>query len=260
MELTKSDLLKIEKKVEPILKDVGKYILNNWYKTHDLSYKDKRDLATEVDVKAEEILRDKLGSVIPSAGFVVEEGHSVRKEGYNWVIDSLDGTKYFVKHVPMFFTQIALVKDNQPILGQIYNPSSDQIFSASLSNGAKVNNIRMTPKLETLPDKAIIDIDYGGSERGDIEWKSLVIKDFLKRFYRVKLASGFMAIYLVTGGIDAHVVLNESIKVGDILPRRIIFDEAGLETRYITIRNTNIYIASNKELLDLIIGMMNRLQ
>lgn len=252
MELSKTDLRLIEQKAEPVLRDVGKYIIDNWYKAHTYSYKDKRDLATEVDIKAEHILRSRLQAILPSAGFIVEEGSSAKIDGFNWVIDPLDGTKYFVKHVPMFFTQMALVMDDSPVLGQIYNPSSSQLFSASKGNGTKMNGIIFSSKTEETKDRAIINIDYGGFEHGDVEWKASAIKEFIKNFYRVKLTSGFLSIYLVTGGIDAYIVLNESIKVHDLMPRKIIFEEAGLSTRTLGFNNSAVHITSNETLIDVI--------
>ena len=58
---------------------------------------------------------------------------------YIWVVDPLDGTKEFIEGIPNFVVSIALVEDNKPILGVLYNPVTGEIFSAAKNCGSFLN-------------------------------------------------------------------------------------------------------------------------
>src|SRR6266446_2402853 len=92
MELSKEFLFDLQYSTAALVKDVGIYIYEQWQKEHTVSYKDFRDVATEVDVEAEKRLREGLQKLFPEAGFIVEEGKDAKKK-YNWIIDPLDQTK-----------------------------------------------------------------------------------------------------------------------------------------------------------------------
>ena len=248
--INKSDLQQLEVKTSKIIKEAGKFIYESWEK-FDLiksALKDKRDVVTNIDVEAENMIREKLAHLLPEAGFIVEEGQNSPKE-YSWVIDPIDGTKYFSSHTPLFVTQLALVKGLEPILGVIYNPMSQQLFSASLENGARLNNQILLEKTRTDPNTAILEWDGGGNFIKH-PWKIPLHNALLKSFYRVR-SFGAYSIYLTTGAFDAYVFL-EQIKIVDIKPNIIIMKEAGLKVQTFKFNNHPVTVCSNQKLIDYI--------
>lgn len=246
--LTAPELKKLEDKTKLILESAGQYIVSHWHKLHRVKLKDKRDVVSDVDIKVETMLRASLRKLLPEAGFVVEEGVSSRAAELNWMIDPIDGTKYFVNETPMFQTQIALVKNDKPILGQIYNPVSRQFFSASLDNGAYLNG----RKLECYPrvnlDESIINIDFGGAD-DEIDWKLKVLCELTRKIYRLRVTGNFLFPYLVTNSIDASLILNKSVKLVDILPGIIIMREAGFEVESLSLNGHQRLVTAGPELL-----------
>jgi len=99
------------------------------------------DLVSYVDKGSEEMLVDKLGIILPEAGFITEEGTSAKKGSkYCWVIDPLDGTTNFVHGVHPFAISIALTEDNEPVAGVVYEVSGNEIYIAWKDGGAWLND------------------------------------------------------------------------------------------------------------------------
>lgn len=242
--LTAQDLRKIEQDASIIVREVGEHVKNAWGELLSVTYKDKRDVVTEVDHESEKILRSKLSVLLPRAGFLVEEGIDDEQATYNWTIDPIDGTKLFAFQVPIWYVQIALLENNEPVLGLIYNPVADQLFSASKGNGATLNNKTVLANFGRSSTQAIIDVDLGG--HGDHGEKNMnIITDFYNSFYRVRLSS-ILYPYLVTGAIDGYVVLNPKTKVVDQAPRIILMREAGYKVDYVDLQGRKVLVAATE--------------
>ena len=90
----------------------------------------KKDLSpvTEIDRKAEMMLREMIAKNFPNHAILGEEFGAGASAEYTWVLDPIDGTKSFVSGSPLFGTLIALLKDGKPILGAIGLPMRDEIY------------------------------------------------------------------------------------------------------------------------------------
>ncbi|MEK9179254.1 MAG: inositol monophosphatase family protein, partial [Patescibacteria group bacterium] len=139
MQLTGEKLLMLENEMVQIMKDETKILASSWKNIQQINLKNERDIVTKLDVTIEENVRKRLSLLLPEAGFIVEEGLSNKSADYNWLIDPIDGTKEFAHHTPLFVSQICLMYKDEPICAVIYNPLTDQCFSASKNNGARVN-------------------------------------------------------------------------------------------------------------------------
>jgi myo-inositol-1(or 4)-monophosphatase len=234
MNLSKKDLQNLQKLVEPIILSAGVKILNSWNTIQSITYKDKRDIVTNVDIEVENFMRDKLSKLFPEAGFFVEEGKSSQKKKYNWAIDPIDGTKYYASLLPFFVTQIALLEDKNPILGLILNPVTNQLFSASKANGTTFNGQKIIAKSRASMDSSMIDLDFGGPD-DEIETKIKIFDILAQNCFRVRIFGGTAISYMITGAIDGYIVLNKKNKLVDLAPNQIILSEAGLKADYINI-------------------------
>lgn len=108
--------------------------------TDFIESKGTNNFVTYVDKKAEEELVDKLGKLLPEAGFIAEEGTSSEKKGaHNWIIDPLDGTTNYIHNVPPYAVSIGLMKNNEIILGVIYEIFANESFTAHIETGSKLD-------------------------------------------------------------------------------------------------------------------------
>ncbi len=124
-------------------REAGDYLLSRRGKISPemIDEKARNDFVTEVDEKSEKMIVDSIRSHFPSHKILAEEGtsHTSGNE-YRWIIDPLDGTKNFIQDIPMFSISIALEKSGEIILGVVYDPVHDELFTAEKGKGAFRNN------------------------------------------------------------------------------------------------------------------------
>jgi myo-inositol-1(or 4)-monophosphatase len=125
-----------------IAKDAGSYIRGqlNQIAMSSVEKKGKQNFVTAVDKATEELIVRKLEQLLPEAGFITEEG-TTSKTGarFTWVIDPLDGTTNFIHGAPPVAVSIALVENNQPVLGVVYEIFLDECFYAWKGSKAYLN-------------------------------------------------------------------------------------------------------------------------
>ncbi|MGN6612785.1 MAG: histidinol-phosphatase [Angustibacter sp.] len=108
------------------------------FRAADLEVDTKPDLTpvSDADVRAEELVRSQLKRTRPRDAVVGEElettGHGQRR----WVVDPIDGTKNFVRGVPVWATLIALVDDGEPVVGLVSAPALQRRWWAATGSGA----------------------------------------------------------------------------------------------------------------------------
>ncbi|HRP59360.1 MAG TPA: inositol monophosphatase family protein, partial [Vicingus sp.] len=141
------------KQVNILAKEVGAYIKSQKIVVADVETKSKNSLVTFVDKTAEAKLVAQLSELIPEAGFIAEEGTSDKiGEVYNWIIDPLDGTTNFIHGVPCYCISIGLKRNNELVLGVIYEINLDELFYAWEGSKAYLNgkeiSVTSTPTLE----------------------------------------------------------------------------------------------------------------
>ena len=130
--------------------------------------KGKNNFVTEVDKTAEAMIINKLNNLVKDAGFIAEEGTSqIRGERYNWIIDPLDGTTNFIHGAPPVAVSIALVEDNTPVLGVVYEIWLKEAFyawkgSAAFLNG---NEIRVSDTADVKDSLIAIGFPYHNFDR-----------------------------------------------------------------------------------------------
>jgi myo-inositol-1(or 4)-monophosphatase len=113
-------------------------------KKRKVGYKGVVNLVTEMDILAEKIIVSEIRKHFPDHSILAEERTATCQESdYRWVIDPLDGTTNYAHGFPIFCVSIALTKNNEPILGVVYDPTRDELFVAEKSKGARLNGRRL---------------------------------------------------------------------------------------------------------------------
>lgn len=128
-------------------KEVAAFIREEARRFTEASVEQKglNNLVSYVDKVAEQRLVDGLRALLPTAGFIAEEGTGEMEEGGpNWVIDPLDGTTNFVHGVPCYCTSVALVQHGEVLLGVVLEVNRDECFAAWRGGGATLNGAPIT--------------------------------------------------------------------------------------------------------------------
>ena len=111
-----------------------------------ISQKQVNDFVTEVDQAAEAIIIETLLTAYPGHGILAEESgseHGAKDSDYVWIIDPLDGTTNFIHGFPVYCVSIALSVKGKIEQAVIYDPSRNDLFTATKGRGAYLNERRI---------------------------------------------------------------------------------------------------------------------
>jgi len=120
----------------------GLAILKIYQQDFEVITKDDSSPLTQADLASHRIIRDELAQLTPEIPLLSEESAEIPFEtraGWNeyWLIDPLDGTKEFVNRNGEFTVNIALIRDNEPVLGVVYVPVTGVTYTGVVGDGAQ---------------------------------------------------------------------------------------------------------------------------
>ena len=160
--------------VVSIARDAGAAIMHIYDKEIDVAYKGDLSPLTEADLAAHHLIADRLKALTPSIPILSEEDvqtfNGANEAGYYWLVDPLDGTKEFIKRNGEFTVNIALIYLGQPVLGVVYAPAVDTLYSAARGLGAfktlgpEEHRIHAVPHQPDTPWRVVGSRSHGGDE------------------------------------------------------------------------------------------------
>lgn len=134
--------------------------------------KSNGSIVTEADREAEKIVRQNLNEFYSYPILGEEEGGDVDMADTYWVVDPIDGTRNFANQQPLYGTAVALVEDNEPVVGVFYMPDLEYLFYAVEGDGAYRNGT----KIQVSEETSVSDAYYTISGIGRTELHSNVSK------------------------------------------------------------------------------------
>jgi myo-inositol-1(or 4)-monophosphatase len=153
----------------------GSFLLEQLDKKRDIYYKSKdhKDPFSKVDLGAEKIILTTIGDAFPEHSFLSEEGGGKERESdYKWVIDPLDGTINLNHNLRHFAVSISLLHQEQIITGVIYNPNTDEMFSAALGEGAYLNGLKMQVSEISVLEESLLAVAFPYDRKSEAFRKS----------------------------------------------------------------------------------------
>src|ERR1700756_5315226 len=123
-----------------------------------VSLKGPANFVSLADRRAEEMLYEDLMKARPGYGFLGEEGghHEGADKTHTWIVDPLDGTTNFLHGIPQFAISIGLQRDDAVVAGVIYNPITDELFTAERGKGAFLNDKRLRVAARSRLEDAVV--------------------------------------------------------------------------------------------------------
>ncbi len=227
------------------------------YYTDDMEVELKEDETpvTLADRGAEKVIRETIKRAFPDHGFLGEEyGTEEGDSPYVWIIDPIDATKNYIRKIPIFGTQIALMKGNDLILGVSNAPLLNELLYAESGSGAFLNGKPIAVSSVTQPEAAMIC--HGGlrwfTEKGTFPG----VYNLINKVARSRGFGDFYMYHLVASA-RADVVVEAAISVWDIAAITVIVREAGgkvtdIQGRPIT-KATDSLVATNGVLHDAVL-------
>jgi myo-inositol-1(or 4)-monophosphatase len=128
-------------------REAGKFLRQNLGRVRSIELKEgqEKNLVTEIDRGSEALILELIGKHYPQHEILAEEsGRSKgRTSEYRWIVDPLDGTTNFTHGFPVFCVSIGLEWKGELLLGVIYDPNFDELFTAEKGRGAFLNGKRL---------------------------------------------------------------------------------------------------------------------
>jgi myo-inositol-1(or 4)-monophosphatase len=219
---------------------------------------EERDVLTSVDLEINTFLISELQKAFPEYNIASEEKGTPREQvsDYTWMLDPIDGTANFSRGIPHFAVCVALVHLGVPIVGAVYNPITDELFSFEKGRGAFLNRkpITVSKVTELRASQGILVVGH----KADLwDWGTAVYRSFLENLKKLKAlgSSGLDLSFLAAGRAD--IVVYGTLTTEDIACAIGIVREAGGEVytadgepvAFSPIRQT-VIATSSKEIFD----------
>ncbi|ANE44855.1 histidinol phosphate phosphatase [Deinococcus puniceus] len=187
------------------------------------------DLVTEVDGEAERVIRAVIAETYPDHAVLGEEeglGEIEAKSDFRWVVDPLDGTVNYAHGYPVFCASVALEYRGEAIAGAVFDPTRDELFTATLGGGSFLNGqplaVSATP---TLTTPALVATGFPYDNSGE---RNLALVARLLRLGIPVRRPGAAALDLCNvacGRMDAYWEIG--VKRWDVAAGSLILQEAG---------------------------------
>jgi myo-inositol-1(or 4)-monophosphatase len=125
---------------EAAVRESGLFLRANLHRRAKAAHKGEVDLVTEFDMGAQEILAGRLLKAFPDHGILAEENLTrTGRSEFRWVLDPLDGTTNYAHTFPVFSVSAALEHLGRVVMGLVYDPMREELFSAMEGRGASLN-------------------------------------------------------------------------------------------------------------------------
>lgn len=214
------------------LADLADSITTARFEAADLEIRSKPDMSpvSDADLACEEALRAKLEETRPSDYLLGEEfGGAPQKTGRQWVIDPIDGTKNFVRGVPVWASLIALMEDGEPVAGVVSAPALMRRWYASANSGAwrtvagKHHKRIRVSGVATIADASVSFSSLSGWAARGLRENFIELTDAA---WRLRGYGDFLSYCLVAeGAVD--IAAEPEVSLWDLAALSILVTEAG---------------------------------
>lgn len=193
------------------------------------SIKNDTELVTQADTKCQQIIIDRIKETFPDHGFIAEEGTEGKifkqqprgDEPLWWVIDPIDGTNNFAHRILFFGVSIAVMHEGIPIIGVIFEPATESMYTATTNGPAQLNGRRISVSDESIDRFSSVGLE-SHYDNGVPDW----ICELMQRTrFRNLGATTLQLAYVAKGGFAATIA--STPKLWDIAAGTVIAESAG---------------------------------
>ena len=236
----------------------GTIALGYYHGGFEVTIKPDLTPVTQADREAEQAIVGILRSAFPEIGVLGEEFGAQGARERRWIIDPIDGTKNFVRRIPVWATLIGLEEDGEVVAGVMHNPVTDELYTARRGGGAYLNGnpIRVSD-VGDLGAAYLIHAGLGILREGGY-WDGFV--RLVDATDRQRGFGDYLGYGLVAEG-KAEIYAEAGLKPWDLAPCKIIVEEAGGRFTDFDGRPT-IYtgtaLSTNSRLHDAVLSLLRR--
>ena len=207
--------------------EVGQLLRDNFNQDKTVDEAMHHDIKLELDRKSQDLIFARIAASYPDHALYGEEGLGGNQDSdFQWIVDPIDGTVNFFYGIPHFCVSIALRKGEDILMGVIYDPMTNETWTAEKDGEVQLNGRPLRVSTRTKLEESIVFIGCGKDEEA--------LKIGLERFRKASLrcrkmrmmgSAALAMAYTASGRLDAYV--ESRISLWDIAAGKLILEMAG---------------------------------
>lgn len=207
----------------------GRVMHDNWHKPKRVNAAEAHDIKLELDVRCQRLIEKTLRGSFPDIPVLGEEGISGDvTAAYRWVVDPIDGTVNYFFGLPHAAVSIALQHREKSVVGVIYDPFTDELWTAIRGGPARLNGKVVRVSNRARIEDAVIALGFSKSQ--DNLDKSLPhLNRIARRAKKIRImgSAALELAYVASGRLDAYI--ERRINLWDVAAGSLLVENAGGE-------------------------------
>jgi myo-inositol-1(or 4)-monophosphatase len=207
----------------------GKIMHANWHKPKRVNSAEAHDIKLELDVRCQALIEKILAGAFPQIPVLGEEGITgdVTAE-YRWVIDPIDGTVNYFFGLPHACVSIALQHRAQSVVGVIYDPFTDELWTTTKGAPTRLNGKIVRVSNRSKLSDAVIAIGFSKNKQ-NLEISLPHVNRLARRVKKIRIlgSAALELAYVASGRLDAYV--ERTINLWDVAAGSLLVENAGGE-------------------------------
>ncbi|MBC8075210.1 MAG: inositol monophosphatase [Chloroflexales bacterium] len=194
----------------------------------EIALKSRAEVVTDVDRASEALIVAAIRAQFPDHRVVAEEGGGAAgSSAYTWLVDPLDGTNNYAHGFPFFCVSLGLLQNDQPLLGVVYDPLRDELFTAERGAGARCNGRRLEVSSVARLDAALLTTGFPYNRFSDGDNNLREFGQLLLRAQDVRRpgSAALDLVYVAAGRSEGHWELG--LHPWDVAAGALLVTEAG---------------------------------
>ncbi len=204
----------------------GDYLKEQQTKNLKILSNNARDLKLQIDIDAEEIIKECITQKSSLPILAEESGKSGDLDEFFWVVDPLDGTSNFLRNIPISCVSISLMQGLTPVVGAIFDFNNSDLYYAHKESKAYVNNMELSVSFLNLKKESTLVTGIPAKDNySDEEFKNM-ISDF-QSWKKIRMigSAAMASVYVASGKAEAYK--ENGIFLWDIAAGAAIVEAAG---------------------------------
>jgi histidinol-phosphatase len=212
------------------LADAADAITMQHYQSASLSVRTKTDKTpvSEADEAVERMIRERIAAERPGDGILGEEFGTTGDVARRWILDPIDGTKNYVRGIPVFGTLIGLEENGKIIAGVVSAPAMARRWWAAKGEGAFCTELGKTRQMRVSNIDTVAQSHVAYDSIGDFDQYGGAVRflSLMRHCERSRGFGDFWAHMLVAEGA-MEIAIEPAVSIWDMAPIQIIVEEAG---------------------------------
>lgn len=209
-------------------RESGRIQMKSLGRVKKIRFKGEINLVTEIDKRCERAIIQKIRRYFPDHELLTEESGMLKKDSdYRWIIDPLDGTTNYSHGYPLFCTSIALEYRGEVLVGVVYEPNLDQLFTGVKGVGSWLNGRRIHVSKTSRFIRAFLSTGFPYNVHRTADNNLNHFRNFIRRCQAVR-RDGVAAVdlcYVACGRYDGF--WESGLWAWDVAAAKVILEEAG---------------------------------